>query len=137
MEIGPSAALRFLTLLHREPNDYVEISKRLYEGQSVDEIFERAKKHWKRELYASRRATQIYHDENTDCTDLTDFHGYEIRAHPCHDITIINNQLLRTRYELTQPEFVSVRISSLFFSFFSGSSMRSIRSAAHLSLFKY
>lgn len=45
--LGPSAALRFLSLLHREPTDYVEISKRLYEGQSVDEIFERAKKRWK------------------------------------------------------------------------------------------
>ncbi len=45
--LGPSAALRFLTLLHREPTDYVKISKRLYEGQSIDQIFERAKKHWK------------------------------------------------------------------------------------------
>ncbi len=45
--LGPSAALRFLTLLHREPTDYVEISRRLYEGQTVDEIFERAKKHWR------------------------------------------------------------------------------------------
>lgn len=45
--LGPSAALRFLTILHREPTDYVEISKRLYEGQTIDEIFKRAKKHWK------------------------------------------------------------------------------------------
>lgn len=45
--LGPAAALRFLTLLHREPTDYVEISRRLYEGQTMDEIFERAKKHWK------------------------------------------------------------------------------------------
>jgi len=45
--LGPAAALRFLTLFHREPTDYVEISKRLYEGQTVEEIFERAKKHWK------------------------------------------------------------------------------------------
>ena len=45
--LGPSAALKFLTLLHREPTDYVEISRRLYEGQTIDEIFERAKKHWK------------------------------------------------------------------------------------------
>ncbi len=42
--LGPSAALRFLTLLHRESTDYVEISRRLYEGQTIDEIFERAKK---------------------------------------------------------------------------------------------
>lgn len=46
--LGPSAALRFLTLLHREPTDYVEISKRLYKGQTLDQIFKRVKKHWKR-----------------------------------------------------------------------------------------
>ena len=45
--LGPAAALRFLTLLHREPTDYVEISRRLYEGQTIEEILERAKKHWK------------------------------------------------------------------------------------------
>jgi hypothetical protein len=45
--LGPAAALRFLTLLHREPTDYVEISRRLYETQSIDEIFERAKERWK------------------------------------------------------------------------------------------
>lgn len=45
--LGTTAALRFLTLLHREPTDYVEISKRLYEGQTIDEIFKRAKKYWK------------------------------------------------------------------------------------------
>ena len=45
--LGPSAALRFLTLLHREPTDYVEISRRLYEGKTIDEIFERAKRRWK------------------------------------------------------------------------------------------
>ena len=45
--LGPAAALRFLTLLHREPTDYVKISRRLYKGQTVDQIFSRAKKHWK------------------------------------------------------------------------------------------
>jgi len=45
--LGPAAALRFLTLLHREPTDYVEISRQLYEGQTIEGIFERAKKHWK------------------------------------------------------------------------------------------
>jgi hypothetical protein len=34
--------------------------------------------------FVSRRAMQIYRDENTDDTDQTDLHGYEIRAHPCH-----------------------------------------------------
>ena len=46
--LGPTAALRFLTLLHREPTDYVEISRRLYEGQTIDEIYTRAKKQWKK-----------------------------------------------------------------------------------------
>jgi len=45
--LGPAAALKFLTLLHRESTDYVEISRRLYEGQTIDEIFDRAKKEWK------------------------------------------------------------------------------------------
>ncbi|MBS1259674.1 MAG: hypothetical protein MAG551_02749 [Candidatus Scalindua arabica] len=45
--LGTTAALRFLTLLHREPTNYVKISKRLYKDQTVDEIFKRAKKHWK------------------------------------------------------------------------------------------
>ena len=41
--LGPSGALRFLELLSQEPTDYVEISRKLYEGQTVGEIFERAK----------------------------------------------------------------------------------------------
>ena len=45
--LGPAAALRFLTMLHREPTDYVEISRKLYEGQTVEEIFERAREEWK------------------------------------------------------------------------------------------
>ena len=45
--LGTTAALRFLTLLHREPTDYVEISERLYDKQTIDEIFKRAKTHWK------------------------------------------------------------------------------------------
>jgi hypothetical protein len=45
--LGPTAALRFLTLLHKEPTDYVKLSKKLYRKQSIDDIFERAKKSWK------------------------------------------------------------------------------------------
>ena len=45
--LGTSSALRFFSLFYRESTDYVEISRRLYEGQTVGEIFERAKKHWK------------------------------------------------------------------------------------------
>jgi hypothetical protein len=46
--LGPTAALRFLTLLHREPTDYVQVSRRLYEGQTIDEIFQRARECWKK-----------------------------------------------------------------------------------------
>ena len=45
--LGTSNALRFLSLFRQEPTDYVKISRRLYEGQTVEEIFERARKHWK------------------------------------------------------------------------------------------
>jgi hypothetical protein len=41
-------ALRFLSLLHWEPSDYVKISLRLYQGQTVDEVFKRAEKSWKK-----------------------------------------------------------------------------------------
>ena len=43
-KLGPADALRFLSLIHREPTDYVEISRRLYNGETVEEIFERARK---------------------------------------------------------------------------------------------
>jgi len=45
--LGPTEALRFLALFHHEPTDYVEVSKKLYENQSVEEIFRRAKEHWR------------------------------------------------------------------------------------------
>ena len=45
--LGPSAAPKFLGGLNREPTDYVAISRRLYKGQSVDDIFDRAKGRWK------------------------------------------------------------------------------------------
>jgi hypothetical protein len=46
--LGPAAALRFLTLLHREATDYVEVSRRLYKGQSIEDIFERARERWQK-----------------------------------------------------------------------------------------
>jgi hypothetical protein len=45
--LGVTNALRFISLMHNEPTDYVEISQRLYDGQTIEEIFDRAKKHWK------------------------------------------------------------------------------------------
>ena len=44
--LGPADAFRFITLFHREQTDYVAISQRLYEGQTVNDIFERAKGNW-------------------------------------------------------------------------------------------
>ena len=41
--LGPADAMRFLTYLHREATDYVKVSHDLYKGQSLDEIFQRAK----------------------------------------------------------------------------------------------
>ena len=43
--LGPTGALKFLTMFYHEPTDYVKISKKLYAKQSIDEIFKRAKKH--------------------------------------------------------------------------------------------
>jgi hypothetical protein len=40
--LGPALALRFLSLMHREPTDYVEVSRRLYHEQTIDQIFDRA-----------------------------------------------------------------------------------------------
>ena len=42
--LGPARAHKFLGMFRREPTDYVEISRRIYEGQSIEEIFDRAKK---------------------------------------------------------------------------------------------
>ena len=45
--LGPAMALKFLSLLHREKTDYVKISRKLYEGQTIDEIFNRVESNWK------------------------------------------------------------------------------------------
>lgn len=45
--LGVVGTLRFLALFQHEPTDYVEISRRLYAGQTIEEIFERAKQNWK------------------------------------------------------------------------------------------
>lgn len=45
--LGQENALRFLALFHSEPTCYVEISRMLYEGQSIEEIFKQAKEHWR------------------------------------------------------------------------------------------
>lgn len=44
--LGVSATLKFLALMHQEPIDYVNISQHLYEEQTIDEIFTRARENW-------------------------------------------------------------------------------------------
>jgi hypothetical protein len=46
-ELGMAATLRFLALINQNSTDYVEISRQIYEGQQLDEIFSRAKQNWK------------------------------------------------------------------------------------------
>ncbi|NER01864.1 MAG: hypothetical protein F6K17_04050 [Okeania sp. SIO3C4] len=48
--LGVAGALRFLSLLHREPTNYVDVSKRLYQEQTIDEIFARAGQNWQGSL---------------------------------------------------------------------------------------
>jgi GNAT superfamily N-acetyltransferase len=45
--LGPEKARRFLAIFHSEQTSYVEISRMLYEGQSVEEIFTRARENWR------------------------------------------------------------------------------------------
>jgi hypothetical protein len=47
--LGPTLALRFLSLIHRDRTDYVQVSEQLYGQQSVDQIFERARESWKQQ----------------------------------------------------------------------------------------
>ena len=44
--LGVAGALKFLSLLHREPTNYVDVSRRLYREQTIDEIFARAGQNW-------------------------------------------------------------------------------------------
>jgi hypothetical protein len=51
--LGAVDALRFLSLAHRPMTDYVKVSHRLYKDQTVDEIFARAKKQWKKKALSN------------------------------------------------------------------------------------
>lgn len=48
--LGPTGAMRFMAQIQRESTDYVDISRRIYDSQSVDEIYERASKAWNRSV---------------------------------------------------------------------------------------
>jgi hypothetical protein len=47
--LGPGEALRFLGMLRRDATDYVKVSRLLYKGQTVDQIFARARKQWRKQ----------------------------------------------------------------------------------------
>lgn len=42
-ELGMAATLCFLALINQNSTDYVEISRQIYKGQELDEVFSRAK----------------------------------------------------------------------------------------------
>lgn len=44
--LGPAYALRFLSLLHHDTTDYIQISQKIYDGQTIEQIWERAKTEW-------------------------------------------------------------------------------------------
>ncbi|MDJ0634096.1 MAG: hypothetical protein QNJ34_12975 [Xenococcaceae cyanobacterium MO_188.B29] len=44
--LGSAATWRFVSLIHGDATDYVEISQQLYQDQSIDEIYNRAKANW-------------------------------------------------------------------------------------------
>lgn len=46
-ELGVAATLRFLALMNQNSTDYVDISRQIYQDQTIDEIFGRAKQNWK------------------------------------------------------------------------------------------
>lgn len=45
--LGPTNALRFLSLISHDKIDYVEFSRRLYENQTLEDIFKRAEANWR------------------------------------------------------------------------------------------
>ena len=45
--LGPAAALRFVAMVKRGHGDSVEMSRRLYENQTIQEVHERAKRNWR------------------------------------------------------------------------------------------
>ena len=44
--LGSAATWRFLSLIHGDATDYVEVSQQLYQDRSIDEIYHRAKENW-------------------------------------------------------------------------------------------
>jgi hypothetical protein len=44
--LGVSATARFLALLQQDSTDYVDISNKIYENQTIEEIFSMAEKNW-------------------------------------------------------------------------------------------
>jgi len=47
-ELGALNAYRFLAQISRSRGDYLKFQQRLFNGQSVDAIYEGAKEHWQK-----------------------------------------------------------------------------------------
>lgn len=45
-ELGIAETIRFLALMNQNSTDYVDVSRQIYEQQTLDEIFSRAKQNW-------------------------------------------------------------------------------------------
>ena len=54
--LGPSQAIKFLSLMHQDSTDYVKVSRTLYKDQSVDDIFNRAAYNWRKQKTHSSAA---------------------------------------------------------------------------------
>jgi hypothetical protein len=53
--LGHAGALRFLSLVHGGSTDYVAISRRLYDGQTVDEVFGRVETNERAKVSSKKR----------------------------------------------------------------------------------
>lgn len=47
-ELGEADAIRFLSQISYEKRDYLKIQERLFEGMTVEDIYKRAKDHFKK-----------------------------------------------------------------------------------------
>ena len=44
--LGSADTWRFLSLIHSDATDYVKVSRQIYQEQTIDEIYSRAKQNW-------------------------------------------------------------------------------------------
>ena len=44
--LGSADTWRFLSSIHSDATDYVKVSRQIYQEQTIDEIYSRAKQNW-------------------------------------------------------------------------------------------